>query len=234
MSANSERSNEGIGRDVQGRPLFVVIDGVDGCGKSTQARKLVEHLIQHQSPSTALDSAFAPVHLREPGSTDLGERVRALLLDRALHLEAEVETLLFAAARRQMLDQLVAPALREGRDVVCERFHPSTFAYQAVAGDLDPEAVLELLHSWANQPAPDLIILLDIPIEDAARRRGAATDRIEDKGTEFQLRVAEGYRIYAKQNPRVVVIDGARDSEQVAADIATVVESARQEGSPCS
>ena len=216
------------------RPLFVVIDGVDGCGKSTQARLLVQSLSEQDEPS------HGAVHLREPGSTDLGERVRALLLDRSLDMGAEVETLLFAAARRQMLDELVRPALAVGRDVVCERIHPSTFAYQAVAGDLEEQAVLDLLHGWASEPMPDLIVLLEVPVEAAATRRGAATDRIEDKGNAYHERVAEGYRVYAKQDPRVVVIDGTQSAEQVATAVAEAVDRARQHATsvtgakPCS
>ena len=203
-------------------PLFVVIDGVDGCGKSTQAQLLVERL------TASADPGQGPAHLREPGSTDLGERVRALLLDRSLHMEAAVETLLFAAARRQMLDELVKPALVAGRDVVCERFHPSTFAYQAVAGELEEDAVLNLLQGWASDPMPDLIVLLEVPVDAATRRRGAATDRIEDKGAAYQERVAEGYRVYAKRDPRVAVIDGTRTPDQVAKDVAEAVHRARQ------
>lgn len=204
------------------RPLFVVIDGVDGCGKSTQARLLVQRLSGLAKPEQGA------AHLREPGSTDLGERVRALLLDRSLHMGAEVETLLFAAARRQMLDELVRPALAAGRDVVCERFHPSTFAYQAVAGDLEEQAVLSLLHGWASDPMPDLIVLLEVPVDAAASRRGAATDRIEDKGNAYQERVAEGYRVYAKNDPRVVVLDGTQTPAQVAAGVAEAVDRVRQ------
>src|SRR5262245_34284111 len=114
------------------RGLFVVIDGVDGCGKSTQAERLVRAL----ATLPGADPERAPLHLREPGSTKLGETLRGLLLGRGREMSPAVETLLFAAARRQMLDELVRPALAAGRLVVCERFHPSTFAYQAVAGGL--------------------------------------------------------------------------------------------------
>ena len=93
------------------RPLFVVLDGADGCGKSTQARMLSEHLQAARG--------VAPVHVREPGSTVLGERLRAILFDRSLELGPEVELLLFAAARAQLLRELVQPALASGRDVVC-------------------------------------------------------------------------------------------------------------------
>ncbi|MDZ4771891.1 MAG: dTMP kinase [Planctomycetota bacterium] len=201
------------------RALFVVLDGVDGCGKSTQARRLVEALSRGSNPD--------PLHVREPGSTPVGEALRAILLSRehAL-LTPRVETLLFAAARAQTLSELVAPALAAGRHVVCERFHPSTFAYQAVAGGLDEREVLTLLETWAGSPRPDLEIVLEIPAELAARRRGRATDRIEDKGLGFQQRVARGYARYKELVPRTIVIDGARDEDHVARDIFAEVQRA--------
>ncbi len=188
--------------------LFVVLDGVDGCGKSTQARLLVERL-ERETGSEVL-------HLREPGSTGLGESLREQLLARHHELSPEVETLLFAASRRHMLDELVRPALESGKHVVCERFNPSTFAYQAWAGELDADEVLNLLGHWASQPAPNFIIVLDLDVEAAGRRRGAPTDRIEDKGEAFQERVAEGYRRYAELDPGTLLVDGAKAADQVA------------------
>jgi len=202
--------------------MFVILDGVDGCGKTTQAELLCAALGEGRPAEEA------PLHLREPGSTAVGERVRALLLDRELVLSPEVETLLFAAARRQMLDELVAPALAAGRDVVCERFHPSTFAYQAVAGDLDPDAVLGLLNRWAGTPSPDVILIFELPVEEALLRRGAARDRIEDKGEMYLRRVAEGYRLFAELDPRACVINAAQSLEAVALDVRAAIESARK------
>lgn len=187
---------------------FIVLDGVDGCGKSTQARLLVDVL--------AAARGRAPLHLREPGSTTAGERIRELVLSRDHELDAGVELLLFAAARRQMLRELVAPALAEGRDVVCERFHASTFAYQASAGGLGEDEVLALLVRWANDPEPDALVLLDVDPELAAARRGPASDRIEDKGLEFQQRVARGYRRFAELRPATRVVDGRGPVEEVA------------------
>lgn len=204
--------------------MFVILDGVDGCGKSTQAELLARSLGEGKRVEDA------PLHLREPGSTAVGERVRALLLDRELSLSSEVETLLFAAARRQMLDELVAPALALGRDVVCERFHASTFAYQAIAGDLEPSAVLGLLNQWAGAPSPDLILIFELPVEEALRRRGAARDRIEDKGDEFLARVAEGYRRFAELDPRARVIDATGAPEAVAREVLAAVTEARRGG----
>jgi dTMP kinase len=194
---------------------FVVLDGVDGCGKSTQAQLLVERL--------ARTRARAPLHLREPGGTAAGEALRELVLARRFDLDPGVELLLFAAARRQMLREKVEPALREGRDVVCERFHPSTFAYQACAGGLPEREVLELLERWAGSPEPDLVVLLELDPREAARRRGQPLDRIEDKGLAFQERVAQGYRRYAELSSRAVVVDARGSRDDVARRVAEVV-----------
>ncbi len=190
------------------RPLFVVLDGVDGCGKSTQAALLVERL-------RARD-ACGVLHVREPGSTPLGERIRALLLGREHDLDSGVELLLFAAARRHMLRELAAPALARGEHVVCERFHASTFAYQSVAGELPEADVLAVLERWAGEPRPTHTLLIDVPPEHAARRRAGPTDRIEDKGLEFQRRVAAGYARYAQLANGVKVVDGVGETALVA------------------
>jgi dTMP kinase len=205
------------GADRRGR--FYVLDGVDGCGKTTQARRLVRSL-DARGGQPAL-------HLREPGSTAAGERLRALLLDPETRLSPATETLLFAAARRAMLEELVEPALGAGRDVVCERFHPATFAYQAVAGGLDEEAVLALLEDWAGRPVPDLVLLLDLEPDAAAARldgRDGGPDRIEARGADFQARVAEGFRRYAERCPDAVVIDADSDEDAVAERILVEVE----------
>ena len=191
------------------RGCFVVLDGVDGCGKSTQARLLVERLERE---------GRSALHLREPGSSKVGEELREIFLARRHKLSPKVETLLVAAARRAMLDECVEPALAAGRDVVCERFHSSTYAYQGVAGGQDLEQLERLLADWASDPMPDLIILLDIDVNLASARRGAASDRMEDRGDEFQALVADGYRQYSKRSG-VVMLDGERDVQTVAQDI---------------
>jgi dTMP kinase len=192
-----------------------VIDGVDGCGKSTQAARLVAELARR---------GRAPLHLREPGGTALGEGLRAAVLSPAVEAGAAAEALVMAAARRQMLDERVGPALAEGRDVVCERFHPSTFAYQAVAGGLDEELVLALLATWAGDPAPDLVLLLDVDAREAARRRGPAGDRIEAKTSDYHEAVARGYARYAERVPSAVVIDGRASADEVARRVLAEVD----------
>ncbi len=207
-----------MGSEPRGRGRFFVIDGIDGCGKSTQAR-LLAHALRERTRRTVH-------HLREPGSTRLGERLREIVLARELELSPAVETLLFAAARRQMLDELVAPALARLEDVVCERFHPSTFAYQSAAGGLPEQEVLGLLERWAGAPRPDLVLWLDLAVESALARRPAPGDRIEDKGPEFQRRVAQGYRRYAELDARVVRIDADRSEDEVARSVLAEAERA--------
>lgn len=114
-----------------------------------------------------------------------------------------------------MLRELVAPALAAGRDVVCERFHASTFAYQAVAGGLPEADVLALLVRWSNEPEPDALVLLDLDPDLAARRRAGPTDRIEAKGLEFQRKVAAGYRRFAALRPGTHVVDASGDADTV-------------------
>lgn len=204
------------------RGRFYVLDGIDGCGKSTQATRLVQALAAPGRP--------APLHLREPGSTRAGEKIRAVALERGLELDPGAEALLMAAARRQMLLEIVRPALESGRDVVCERFHPSTFAYQGAAGGVGTERVMELLAGWAGEPRPDLVVILDLPVDDALARRGAARDRMEDKGADFQRRVAEAYRRYASERPLgapAVRIDARGSESEVFARLWTEVSRGR-------
>ena len=191
------------------RARFIVVDGIDGCGKSTQAELLCRALERE---------GREPLHLREPGSTRAGERIRALLLEPGVELSATVEFLLFAAARRAMLDELVRPALERGRDVVCERFHAATFAYQGTAGGLDEDALLELLLRWANEPAPDLVLVLELPAEEAAGRLAARgkPDRFEARGLDFQRRVARGFERFVARTPSARAIDATGSVEEVA------------------
>lgn len=187
---------------------FVVLDGVDGCGKSTQARLLVERLRA---------AGRSVRHLREPGTTAVGESLRQLLLETEVDLDARSEVLLFAAARRQLAREEIAPALAAGEVVVCERFDPSTFAYQAVAGGLPEDEVLDLLTRWGSPVVPDRVLVLLVEADQAgARRRDQAEDRIEAKGLAFQRRVAEGYRRYAATQPHAVEVDGSRTVDEVA------------------
>jgi dTMP kinase len=198
---------------------FIVLDGVDGCGKSTQAKRLVDSLRTKDEVEVQ--------HLREPGSTTLGEGLRELLLSREQDMGPEVESLLFCAARRQMLDLLVRPALEKGQWVVCERFHPSTLAYQGGAGGVPTETLARLLESWAGDPRPDLVLILDLDPTAARQRRGKSADRIEDKGQGFQEEVARAMRHYAKTHPAAELVQGEGSADEVAERILAHVDGLR-------
>ena len=211
---------DGAQQEKTGRGRFLVLDGIDGCGKSTQARMLYERLAER----AVAEARPAPLHLREPGSTALGERLRELLLDGEAEIGAGGEVLLFAAARRQLLAELVSPALAEGRDVVCERFHPATLAYQAHAGELDFEEVLTLLTSWAGDPVPELCVVLEVDPDRAAARRGGEQDRIEARGLEYQRSVAAGFLRTVERLEWVRSVDGEGTVEEVAARVLAEVD----------
>ena len=194
--------------------LFIVLDGIDGCGKTTQARRLAQSLVTESAVEP-------PLHLREPGSTAVGERIREIVLDPSAPVGRGALALLFAAARRETLERLVAPALAAGRHVVMERFHASTFAYQGGASpreEVDPfddADLLAMLHRWAGTPAPGLELILDAPPEEmfsrAQERTGGGSDRFEARGLAFQERVAQAMREYASLTPAARIVDATRN-----------------------
>ncbi len=177
---------------------FLVLEGVDGSGKTTQAGRLMAWL-QAQGRD--------PLHLREPGSTAFGEGVRRLLLDPDLQQrDPRSEALLFFAARRALLLQQVQPALAAGRDVVCERFTPSTLAYQGGA-PADARFILALEELVVEaELRPHKVLILDMdPAESLARAsQRAPADGFEQRGLEFLRRVRQGYLAYAAAHPQRV------------------------------
>jgi dTMP kinase len=194
--------------------VFITLEGIDRSGKTTQARLLAEALGPHS------------LLLREPGGTEAGERVRELLADPDLELDAMSELLLFGAARAELVTRAIRPALEAGRHVVCDRFTDSTLAYQGEGRGLGRERVEALNRLATGGLEPDLTLLLRIDPDAAARREGEAEDRFERAGLELQRAVARAYDEIAHRNPeRVVVIDADRDTDAVHVDaIATVRE----------
>lgn len=186
---------------------FIVFEGGEGCGKSTQASRL----------ASTLDAYLT----REPGGTALGERVRSLVLEtgeRELHARAEL--LLLAAARAQHVEELIVPTLRSGRNVVCDRFSGSTIAYQGYGRGLPMEDVIVASEIATQGLEADMTILLDLPYELALERRGVIPDRIEAAGEHFHLRVLEGFRAIARADPdHWEIIDGAQPVDEVASSI---------------
>jgi len=165
--------------------LFISIDGVDGCGKSTQVARLAEWL-QERGCRVAT--------CRDPGATPLGEAVRGLLLDRHdLQIDLRGEMLLYMAARAQLVQQVIVPALRTGMIVVCDRYLLANVVYQGHAGGLGAQTVWRVGRVATGGLMPDLTVVLDLPVERAAERLGADLDRMERRGAEFQKRVREGF-----------------------------------------
>lgn len=199
---------------------FITVEGIDGCGKSTQARLLAD----------ALECAGRDVLLlREPGGVRISEKIRAILLDpenEAMGMECEL--LLYEAARAQLVREVIAPALTAGRVVVCDRFFDSTTAYQGYAGGLSLETVRQANALAVGAFHPQLTLVFDIdPVIAAKRTASRAADRIEARGLAYQVRVAEGFRAIAAAEPeRVKLIDAARPVEAVAADVRAAVEQA--------
>ena len=190
--------------------MFVTFEGLDGSGKSTQAE-----LLRARLESDGVDV----VSTREPGGTELGERVRELLL-----AEGEVtpwaEAALFAAARAQLLEEVIAPALERGADVICDRYLDSSLAYQGIARGLGLDRVLELNLQAVLGVLPDRTFLLLVDPAESARRVGSKGDRIEREDDDFRVRVDAAYRQLAEVFPeRIQTIDGTRPPREIAEEV---------------
>ncbi len=191
--------------------MFISLEGVDGSGKSTQARLLGEAL----GPDTLL--------IREPGGTEAAERIRELLADPAVELDHFAELLLFSAARADLVSRVIRPAVEAGRDIVADRFADSSVAYQGGARELGTSHVLSLTDTVIDGLWPDLTVLLRVDPEVGLGRAGGE-DRFEAEGVEFQRAVAEAYEEIAKiASDRVVVVDAAGTVEEVHERVMEVV-----------
>ncbi|HSE80238.1 MAG TPA: dTMP kinase [Gaiellaceae bacterium] len=187
--------------------MFVTFEGVDGSGKSTQAQLLAERL---------RSEGREVVLTREPGGTEAGERIREILLH-GEGLAPWAEATLFAAARAQLVDEVIRPALARGADVVSDRYLDSSLAYQGLARGLGVERVLEVNLLATGGLLPDRSFLILLPPAEAAARRGGEPDRIEREGAAFVEEVDRAYREIARVfAQRVVVVDGTLNAEDMA------------------
>ena len=193
------------------RGRFIVLEGGEGSGKSTQAEIL----------GLALDATVT----REPGGTPLGEALRPFVLERAVGpLDDRAELLLMVAARAQHCAEVIVPAINAGRDVVCDRFSGSTIAYQGFGRGL-PVAEVDAACTLATAGLEaDLTVLIDVPVEIAMSRRSRPLDAIESAGHQFHERVRQGFRTLAAERSTWVVVDGCGSIDEVAERVGAVVE----------
>ena len=197
--------------------MFISLEGVDGSGKSTQARLLAEAL------------GDATIAIREPGGTEAAEKIRGLLADPELPLEPLAELLLFLAARADLTERVIRPALEDGRDVVADRFSDSSVAYQGAARGLGVGEVISLCDRATDGLWPDLTVLLRIDPE-AGLARADGQDRFEAEGLELQRAVATAYEeIAIIAADRVAVIDAEGSVEEVHQRVLAAIEARRAE-----
>lgn len=201
--------------------IFIVFEGIDGAGKTCQMEKIKEYLL-----SRGIDVVLT----REPGGTVIGEKIRGLLLDPAhQNMDDRCELLLYGAARAQHLKEVIIPALKQGRAVVCDRFHLSTVAYQGYGRGIS-RSVLEAVNDVATDGlSPDLTVILDVPakvgFERIRENRDVPEDRLEQEKEAFFQKVREGYLKEAgKSASKCLVVDGNRQVDAVAADLKKALE----------
>ena len=200
--------------------IFITFEGIDGCGKSTQCELLKDYL-------KANNKDF--IFVREPGGTVIGERIREILLDKKnTQMTARTELLLFEAARAQITEEVIKPALEEGKIVLCDRFFDSSSAYQGMARGMGMEFVAGLNMAATGGLKPDVTFFFDISAEEALERRGKrgeASDRIELAGIKFQEDVRKGYLELAKDSGgRIVTIDAMQSPDEIFGQIMDTLE----------
>jgi dTMP kinase len=191
------------------RGVFLSLEGVDGAGKTTQCRLLVDWLRDEGWPVTAC---------REPGGTPVGDQIRAVLLDRAGVMNELTELFLFMASRAALVDQVIRPALEQGGVVVVDRFVLSSVVYQGLAGGVPADTVWDLGRLATGGLLPDLTLVLDLPADAAQARKVGSADRMEGKGLGFLQRVRDGFVAEARRQPDMVrLIDASQGVDVVQA-----------------
>ena len=180
---------------------FITFEGIDGCGKSTQARLLLDYMNK---------SGVETILVREPGGTNISESVREILLHSSPgQMGDRTESLLMTASRAQLTQEVIIPNMDQGKFVIADRYSDSTLAYQGGGRNLDIEWLIELNNYATFTLLPDITFFVDIRSEEALRRLDSNKDRIEGEGIEFQARVRKAYHELAERfNDRYVILDG--------------------------
>lgn len=206
--------------------MFVVVEGVEGSGKSTLVESLAAQLRSEGNDCIAT---------REPGGTILGNAVRNLFLDRTSAIAPLAEAFLVNAARAQHVEEVIRPALAAGRLVICDRFIDSTLAYQGFGRGIDLDVLRRLCDAATGGLEPSLVLVLDVPIAVARKRLGAraqATDRIEIEGDDFHERVRAGFLAVAADSPYHRVLDGTLAPKRLSEEALAVVRKRLELGVP--
>jgi dTMP kinase len=216
-SANPASPDPSWVRAYQGR--FVVFEGPDGSGKSTQFRRVSD---------LAKSQGVRIFEVREPGGTPVGERIRQHILlaraDEGLEMGVRCEMLLYMASRAELVEKKVMPALKRGDMVLADRYVASTLAYQGAAGGLAAADISAVARIATRNLMPDLYVIFDIDEASAAKRLSPLLDRMEAKGAEFHRRVRQGYLEQAKHDPgRYAVVDASRPEDAVWASVQRVM-----------
>ncbi len=218
--------SEAEGSEIRNKKgIFITFEGIDQCGKTAQAERLVR---------TLTHAGCEVVFTHEPGGTAISERIRAIVLDRNIAgMTGWTELLLMMASRAQHTEEVILPALHEGKVVICDRYADCTAAYQGAGRGLDADTIAALNRIATLGLIPELTILLDIPVEEAARRRRCASipeDRMEQEDPDFHNRVRTGYLTLARLDPdRFLVVDGTQPMDRIEAQIEQrVVEKLKQ------
>jgi len=186
---------------------FIVLDGPDGCGKSTHAGLLVQWLQSQGVPTS---------RFRDPGDTSIGEKIREILLNpEHLEMDTRTELLLYMAARAQLWAEKIAPALQENHCVVLDRWLSSTCAYQGFAGGFGADKVIGIATDCLERVWPDLTVILDVDLDTAAGRLGRQLDRMEAKGDGYHQKVREGFLQLAQEHENVLIVDAIAEIETV-------------------
>ena len=196
--------------------MFISLDGIDGAGKSTQISLLRDWLV---------GLGHDVVLCRDPGSTELGEAIRHVLLDhRHAGMSRTAEMLLYMAARAQMVEEIIRPALNAGKVVISDRYLLANVVYQGHAGGLDVASVWEVGRLATGGLIPELTLVLDLPPAAAAKRMNRTLDRMETQGDAFRARIRRGYVCEAAANPeRIVIIDADRPADVVQSDLQAAI-----------
>ncbi|MBI1901690.1 MAG: dTMP kinase [Planctomycetia bacterium] len=196
--------------------MFFALDGIDGGGKSTQVELLAEHLRA---------KGRDVVTCRDPGSTSLGEALRGILLNRRTTISRRAEMLLYMAARAQLVEEIISPALLAGKSVVSDRFLLSNVVYQGHAGGLAPDEIWEIGRRATKGLEPDLTFVLDVSLDEAQKRTNRPLDHMESQGDDYRRKLREGFLQEAARRPdKIVVIDARASVEEVHAAIRAAVE----------